>query len=109
MIEIDTVVKLAMRQGIIACTENTDSTELERLDVRVHANIVVLGRNYCIENLSGKTAEVHHFSPEHEALKFPASDDVAQHDDPCSGETCMLLRKELLCVPAMKCYLILPF
>ena len=46
MIEIDTVVKLAMRQGIIACTENTDSTELERLDVRVHANIVVLGRNY---------------------------------------------------------------
>ena len=71
--------------------------------------MVVLGRNCHVVNYSGKTAEVHPFSPEYEALQVPIVDAVIQYDDPYSGETYMLVCKEALYVPVMKYNLIPPF
>ena len=108
IIDIDAVTKSAIRQGIVASAENDDSTYFERTDLDTHANMVVLGRNCHVVNYLGKTAEVHPFSPEYEALQVPIVDAVIQYDDPYSGETYMLVCKEALYVPAMKYNLIPP-
>ena len=71
--------------------------------------MVVLGRYCYVVNYSGKTAEVHPFSPDYETLQVPIVDDVVEYDDPYSGETFMLVCKEALHVPAMKHNLIPPF
>ena len=44
--------------------------------------MVVLGRNCHVVNYSGKTAKVHPFSPEYEALQVPIVHAVIQCDDP---------------------------
>ena len=82
-----------MCQGIVASTENEDSTCFERMDLDTHANMVVLGRNCHVVNYSGKTAEVRPFSPDYEALQVPIVDSVVQCDDLYSGETYMLVFK----------------
>ena len=72
--------------------------------------MLVLARNYCIVNYSRKTAEVQPFSPEHKSLvEVPIVNSVMQCDDPYLGETCMLVCKEALHIPAMKHNLIPPF
>ena len=91
-----------MRQGIVASSDDNDSTELERMDLNAHASMVVLSRNYHIVNYLVIIVEVHPFSPEYEALKVPIVHAVMQYDDPYSGETCMLACKEALCMSAMK-------
>ena len=98
-----------MSQGIVASTEHENSTYFERTDLDTHANMVVLGRNCHVVNYSGKTAEVHPFSPEYESLQVPIVHAIIQYDDPYSEETFMLVYKEALYVPAMKCNLIPSF
>ena len=90
MIDIDAVTKSSMCQGIVSSAENEKSTYFERTDLDTHANTVVLGRQCHVLNCSGKTAEVHPFSPNYEALQVPIVDVVIQCDDPYSGETSML-------------------
>ena len=84
IIGIDAVRKSSMCQGIVASTENENITYFERMDLDTHANMVVLGRNCHVVNYSGKTAEVHPFSPEYEALQVPIVHAVIQCDDPYS-------------------------
>ena len=69
-------------------TEHEDGNniiEKSRTDLDSHANVVVLGKHSYIVNYTGKTAKVHPFSPEHEALKVPIVDAVIQYIDPYSG------------------------
>ena len=42
---------------------------------------VVLCSNFPVMNNLVKVAEVHHFTPEYEALKVPIADDVMQQDN----------------------------
>ena len=109
VIDIDAVTKSSTCQGIVVSEENETSTYFERTDLDTYANMVVLDRNCHVVNYSGKTAEVHPFSPNHEALKVPIVDAVIQYDDLYSGETFMLVCKEAIYVPAMKHNLIPPF
>ena len=82
MIKIGAVAKKTMYQGIVESEDDADSTELERIGLDDHSNMVVLSRKCCIVNHLGRLAEVHLFSPEYEVLKFPIIDDVMQYDDP---------------------------
>lgn len=69
VIKIDAVTKYNSHQGAVVAAEDNDSTYFERTDLDDHANMVVLGRKCYIVDLLGRTAEVHPFSPDHEALK----------------------------------------
>ena len=71
LIEINAVTQYDIRQGVVASADNEDNTDLERTDLDTHENMVVLGRNFCVVNNSGKLPEVHPFSPEYESLKNP--------------------------------------
>ena len=69
--ELDAVTKNNMDQGVVASECDNDDTDLERVDLDTHANIVVLGRNCCIVSHSGIMAEINPFRSDHEALKVP--------------------------------------
>ena len=59
--------------------------------------------------LHWETAQVHPLSPDHEALKVPVVGAVVQHDNPYSGESYLLVRKEALFSAEMTQNLIPPF
>ena len=69
MIDVDAVTNSTMYQGIVSSAEDNDSTYFERTDLDSHDNVVLLGKNCCVVDHSGRKTEVHPFSPEHEALK----------------------------------------
>ena len=91
MTDVDTVTNSSMCQGVLSSEGDNDSTSFERKDLDTHAHVVSLGRNFCVVDDSGRTTEVHPFSPEHESLKVLIPDVIIKLDDPYSGETCMLV------------------
>ena len=75
---MNAVTQHAMSQGTVASAENEDSTDLEIIDLDIHANMVILGRNWYVVTNSGKIAEIHTFSPDYEAFKVPIVDAFMQ-------------------------------
>ncbi len=81
-----------------------------RSELDSHANMVVVGRNAYIINVSGRTADVSPFSPDYNALqKVPIVDAAIAYDCPFSNCTHILLLHNALHVPSMAHNLLPPF
>ena len=72
--------------------------------------MVVVVKHAEIINDADRRDGVRHFTPEYELLnKVPIVHDAIRYDCPCSGETFLLISRNVLSVPAMDLNLIPPF
>ena len=75
-----------------------------------HVNMVVVGKQAFVFSHSGQYANVQAFADEVKGLqKVPIVDAVIAYDCPSSGETYLLVVRNVLCVPTMEINLIPPF
>ena len=75
---------------------------LSHADVHSHANMVLGGNHVDVFNDTGRRAKVSPFTPDYESLTKVTTFDVSiRHDCPLSKETCFLMARNALNVPAM--------
>lgn len=102
-------VSASYSMGGISSTNVGRAVSSSRTELDSHANMIVVGRNAFVVNETGKTVDVHAFSPDHPALTLKLIDAVVKYDCPYKGSSQLLLMRNALHVPSMENNLIPPF
>ena len=90
--------------------DSMESGDVEsRTELDSHANMGCAGKHAYIIADVGKYVEVSPFSPDYEPIRVPLVDAAIQYDDPYTGDTIILVLRNVLYVKSMEVNLIPPF
>lgn len=109
MVRNDKIYSLCGVDSVPSDMEDEDDSSESRTDMDSHANAPVVGYNAFIVNTTGKTCDVHAFSPDLPPLTVPLVDAAVKYESPFDGTEHVLVIMNALHVPSMKHNLIPPF
>ena len=92
-----------------ASEEDAEHHEVSRTEFDSHANMPLVGCEAYVIADSGKRATVYPYSPEYPLKELAIVDVAVQYDCPYSGESYILVVRNVISVPSMMHNLVPPF